>query len=196
MFRSIFLLIAFLFLNTSYGQDVKTHSLFFAGELNLGNFRGVDFSANYAYKEKYSFSLRTSVNFRKSHSTPDNYSSGLFTGILTLGLDSPKDILGIHYFTFGRLFKQNIKGTKRFNIQIGLSYTTVEYPYDFNFVGGLFVRNYTWNYNRMGTIGLLINPKIEYPRYNYIGFTISPFIHINRYEVFFGFGFGSMILYG
>ena len=144
------------------------------------------------YKEKYSFKIGYLGNIRKPKSQPENYSSGL-TGLLSFGLAKPYDRFKSFQIAFGKINNLNKNRFIRVNLSLGLGYTTIKEPENWEFNGALVTDNYTWNYNRHKTVSIIINPKIEFPYTRFYGFTISPMLQINKDRTYFGIELGQMI---
>lgn len=187
------ILVFFIGINIANAQFAKNNAIYSTGEFNLGNYIGIDIAVNYVYKEKYSFKIGYSGNIRKPKSQPENYSPGL-EGILFFGLVNPYDQLENYHIGFGKIYKLNKSGTIRANILLGLGYTTIREPENWQRVNnGFLTKNYTWNYRKYNTISLIINPKIEFPFSRFYGLTLSPMLQLNKDRVYFGIGIGSMI---
>ena len=174
-------------------QFDENNAIYSTGELNLGNYIGFDINLNYVYKEKYSFKLGYTGNIRQPKSQPEDYTSGL-TGILLFGLANPYDQLENYQIGVGKIYKINQSGTIRLNASIGLGYTVIREPENWERIdNGFLAENYTWNYNKYNTVSLIINPKIEFPFSRFYGLTISPLLQINKDRTYIGIGIGQMI---
>ena len=167
--------------------------MYTSGELNFGNYIGIDLNLNYVYKEKYSFKIGYTGNIRKPKSQPDDYSSGLI-GILLFGAANPYDQLENYQIGVGKIYKLNPSGTIRVNISLGLGYTIINEPENWiKITNGFLAENYIWNYNKYQTFSLLLYPKIEFPLSRFYGLTLSPLLQINKDRTYIGMGIGHMI---
>jgi hypothetical protein len=188
--------IIFVFLisiTTVNAQFKENSTLYTSGELNFGNYIGIDLNLNYVYKEKYSFKIGYTGNIRKPKSQPDDYSSGLI-GILLFGAANPYDQLENYQIGVGKIYKLNPSGTIRVNISLGLGYTIINEPENWiKITNGFLAENYIWNYNKYQTFSLLLNPKIEFPLSRFYGLTLSPLLQINKDRTYIGMGIGHMI---
>jgi hypothetical protein len=186
----------FLFINSIYttnAQFDENNALYLSSELNFGNYMGFDIGLNYVYKDKYSFKFGYSGNIQEPESQPDDYTSGL-VGIFTYGLANPYDQLENYHITFGLVYNLNKKKTIRANIAIGLGYTIIREPENWQKIEDSFLtENYTWDYHKYNTVSLIINPKIEFPFTRIYGLTFSPMLQINKDRTYFGIGIGQMI---
>ena len=187
-------LLLFLFsIITANAQFDENNAIYSSGELNLGNYIGVDINLNYVYKEQYSFKIGYTGNIRTPKSKPENYTSGL-SGLLLFGLTNPYDQFENYQIGFGKIYNLNITGTIRANLSLGLGYTTIREPENWQMIDNAFLsENYTWNYRKHNTVSLIINPKIEFPFTRFYGLTISPMLQINKDRTYFGIGIGQMI---
>jgi hypothetical protein len=193
MKRIITILIFSISFNIANAQFDENNAIYSTGELNLGNYIGVDINLNYVYKEEYSFKVGYSGNIRKPKSQPEDYTTGL-TGILLLGSANPYDQLENYQIGIGKIYKINQSGTIRLNASIGLGYTIVREPENWERINnGFLAENYTWDYNKYNTVSLIINPKIEFPFSRFYGLTVSPMVQINKDRTYFGIGIGQMI---
>ena len=192
--KHLLTLLIFLFVIHKSSAQFDKHSTYYvSGELSLGNYTGIDISLNSVNKEQYSFKLGYSGNFRKPESQPENYSSGL-TGLFSFGLANPYDQVQNIYLAIGKIYNLNKKGTIRANLSIGLGYTTIREPENWEMIDDAFLtENYTWNYYNYHTVSVILNPKIEFPFTRIYGLTISPMVQLNKDKTFYGIGIGQMI---
>lgn len=187
-------LVFLLFVNATINAQFKeNNALYTSGELNLGNYIGVDINLNYIYKENYSFKIGYTGNIRKPKSQPEDYSSGL-TGVLLFGSANPYDQLENYQIGVGKIYKLNPSGTIRANLSLGIGCTIISEPENWVRINnGFLAENYTWNYKKYSTISVIINPKIEFPFSRLYGLTISPLIQLNKDRTYIGIGIGQMI---
>jgi hypothetical protein len=192
MSRIFLFLFFFCCISSVQAQSESEHALYFGNDLNLGNYLGIDLNVNYTYLEKYSLKLGYSGNIKKAETLPYDYSSGFFKAML-MGLGSPVDQLGNLQLAAGRIYKLNKKGTIRANLSLGLGYTTIKEPGNWQRTGShLLKENYTWEYEKYHTMSLIINPKIEFPLTRFYGFSISPMVQISKDRVYLGIGIGHI----
>lgn len=193
MKQLITLLLVLVFSNISNAQFDKNNAIYTTSELNLGNYIGFDINLNYVYQENYSFKIGYTGNIRKPKSQPDNYSAG-FSGLLSIGSANPYDLFENYQIGIGKIYKLNKRGTIRANLSLGIGYTITKTPENWELINNAFLtENYTWNYKKENAIGLIINPKIEFPFTRFYGLTVSPMLQINKNSTYFGIGVGHMI---
>lgn len=165
-------------------------------DLNMGNYFGVDYALNYVYKNKYSLIVGFTGNVREPKSQPDNYSGGL-NEIFSITIKNPYDHFLNYKIDFGRIYKLNKRGTIRANISVGVGYTIIKEPGNWQFVdseaGINLAENYTYTYREYNTLSLIINPKIEFPITKYFGLSGSPMIQLNKDRTYYGIGLGIML---
>lgn len=191
--KRILIVIFLMNVMSANAQFNKNKAFYSTGELNLGNYIGIDINLNYVYDNKYSLKVGYTGNIRKPKSQPENYASGL-TGFLSFGSANPYDQFENYQIGFGKIYNINKSGTIRTNVSFGLGFTTIREPENWQIINDAFLtENYTWNYNKYHTISLIINPKIEFAFTNFYGFTISPMLQINKDRTYFGIGIGHMI---
>ncbi len=159
----------------------------------LGNYIGGDGHINYLYKEKYAFKIGGSAFIRGAASKPNDFSSG-FLGIFTFGTSGPTDIMVNIQACVGRVYKLNSRGTVRANLLVGIGYTLISEPTNYQVVNEPGIGpNYTWDYGDYTTLSLIINPKIEFPFTQIWGLSFSPLLQINKDRFFVGVGIGQIL---
>lgn len=174
-------------------QFAENNAIYSTVELNLGNYVGADLSLNYVYKETYSLKIGYTGNIRKPISQPSDFSSGFF-GALFMGLINPYDQMENYQMAAGKIYKLNASGTIRVNLSLGIGYTIIREPENWEKTGGGFLgNNYSWDYDQYNTVSLIINPKVEFPFSRVYGLTISPMLQINKDRTYLGIGFGQML---
>jgi hypothetical protein len=193
MKRIVTILVFAISINSVNAQFSENNAIYTSGELNLGNYIGLDANLNYVYKEEYAFKFGYTINVRKAKSRPEDYSPGL-ARLLLLGLTNPYDQLQSYHIGVGKIYKLNYSGTIRLNASVGLGYMVIREPVNWERAdNGFLAENYRWEYSKYGTVGLIINPKIELPFTWIYGLTISPMVQINKDRIYYGIGFGNMI---
>ncbi len=192
MNRILSLLLLLAAINSVNAQTELKHAYYFGSDLSLGNYLGLDLDVNYIYSEKYSLRIGYSGHIRKSRSLPADYSSGLVNSMF-FGLAQPLDQLENIYLTAGKIYKLNEKGTIRINLSVGLGYTTIREPGNWQRSENYFlVENYTWDYEKYHTVSLIISPKIEFPFTRFFGLSLSPMLQINKDRTYVGIGIGDI----
>lgn len=191
----ILLLIIFASVNIANAQFAKNNALYATGELNMGNYYGTDLNLNYVLNEKYSFKLGYTGNLRKPKTLPEDFSTGV-TGILVWGLNHPMDNFENYGASVGRIYKLNQSGTIRVNLSLGIGYSVITEPENWEKIDNNLVhlqKNYSYDNVEHKAVSLIVNPKIEFPITRFFGFTISPMLQINKERTYFGVGIGTMI---
>jgi len=179
--------------NQVNAQFSDNNAIYQTSEITIGNYIGFVLNANYVFKEKYSFKIGYSGLIRSPKSAPENYTSGLI-GILTFGLTNPYDQMENFQILVGKIYHLNEKGTIRANLSIGLGFTVIKEPTNWQALGGNFLtQNYSYEYHKYNTVSLIINPKIEFPFTRFYGLSISPMIQVNKDRTYIGIGIGQMI---
>jgi len=189
---SLILIFSFSFneVNAQFSED---NAIYQTSEITIGNYLGLGVHANYVWKEKYSFKIGYSGFIRRPKSAPENYSPG-FVGILTFGLANPYDQMQTFQILAGKIYPFNKKGTIRANISLGLGFTIIKEPTNWQpLEGNILYHNYSYEYHKYNTVSLIINPKIEFPFTRFYGLSISPMIQINKDRTYIGIGIGQMI---
>lgn len=174
-------------------QFAENNAIYQSIGITVGNYVGLNLHANYVLKESYSFKLGYSGAIREPESKPEYYSSGL-VGALSFGLAMPFDQLHNFQIMAGKVYRLNKKGTIRANLSLGLAFTSVKEPTNWEFRSNNFiVENYTFDYHSYNTFSLIINPKIEFPFTWIYGLELSPMVQLNKDRTYYGIGIGHMI---
>jgi len=148
---------------------------------------------NYITDHNYSLKIGYTGNIKKPKSQPKSYSSGV-TGLFALGFNNPYDQIENYQIGIGKIYNLNPSGTIRANVSLGLGYTIVTTPQNWQENNDhFFTENYTWDYNKQNTVSLVINPKIEFPLTRFYGLTLSTMVILNKHSSYFGIGIGQMI---
>ncbi|MCH2192812.1 hypothetical protein [Kordia sp.] len=179
--------------HTAHAQFSENHAIYGTMGLDVGNYFGANFGLNYTYQEKYSFRLEYNVRARSADSEPDDFNIGLGRA-LSFGLANPYDNIKTFQVTAGRIYKMNPKGTIRMNLSVGVGFSTISLPENWQSVEGtfLFSDNYTWDTYNYNTISFVISPKIEFPFTRHYGLSLSPVFQINKDRTYIGIGFEHM----
>lgn len=192
MKKLILILLVTISYNHANAQFSENHAIYGSGEINFGNYFGIDLNVNYVYQEKYSLQLGITGNLRAGKSRPEDYRSGLAQAMF-LGLANPYDQLDTYKISVGKIYKLNEKGSIRANLLFGIGITSIREPYNWQRRdGGWLGENYSWDYHRYNTVSLIINPKIEFPFTKFYGLTLSPMLQINKDRTYVGIGIGHM----
>lgn len=195
-FSKLFLLTSLLIIglnNNSSAQEVEEHLVYASNELNLGNYIGYSADLNYIYNEKYSAKIGLIANIRRSPNEPSNYNPGI-AKILTFGLADAREVVASANLLVGRIYNLNSKKSLRVNASVGLGYTSIEVPVNFQKIDQNFlIGNYTYDIEKKNTVSFIINPKLEIPLGQIFGFTVSPTAVFNSESTYYGIGIGYMI---
>ena len=193
MKQALLILVFGISFNQVNAQFADKHAIYAAEEFDIGNYLGGDLNLNYVFAESYSIKVGYSGHIRKPKSQPEKYTSGLI-GNLLLNLADPYDQIENYQLLVGKIYSLNKKNTIRANVSLGLGYTTIREPGNWQPVNeGFLTENYTYEYSKSNTVSLIINPKIEFPFTRFYGLTISPMLQINKDRTYFGVGIGQMI---
>ena len=173
-------------------QFSEHHAIYTTTELSIGNYLGIDLNLNYIYEERYSFKIGYAGQLRKPRTQPTDFSSGL-SGVFLFGLLNPYDKMDTYQLGVGKIYMLNPAKTIRLNLSVGLGYTIIREPENWQSAASDGVgSNYTWDLDKVKTLSLIINPKIEFPLLNVVGFTVSPVLQVNKQRVYVGIGLGDM----
>jgi hypothetical protein len=191
--KSILLLCSVLFLSTGLrAQFLDNNFIYVNAGLSGGNYIGATLSLSHIYKEKLIFQLGYSDFLRNARSQPDDYEGGVIDALLW-GTLSPTDQLRSYEFMMGKVKVLNQKGTTRLNLKAGLSYTQVIEPINFKRVDMSFLGpNYSFEYGLRNSVGILVNPELEFPFSRFFGLSVSPFLSLGNQHTNVGIGFKTM----
>ncbi len=175
------LLLGFLSLNA---QTKKSDAFYFSLEASplLGNFIGVDLSANYQLKQSVSFSL------------------GLYSSSsIYKHLDDKYRNYG-YYFKLGKVFLSK-DGNLRFNLAAGVGYNQMHYPIESRkwteTIPFLFwdvtLHHTDITYADLNKVTFIFNPKVELKVSNGFGVSFSALYMTNDVQPVLGAGFGIIL---
>lgn len=189
--KYLFFIILLLFGLKNQAQE--KHSYYITPQFDIGNFIGGSFHLNYVYQEKYSFKTGISGVVRTAKSQPKDFTAGPFTQIFSFGFTSPYDNISSYQLQVGRIFKLKENGKIRLNTSVGVAYTTIKKPsnWEYNYEKTIGA-NYTYQYTKSHIPSLVINPEIEFPISRLLGLSISPTLILNKEDTYVGVGFGSL----
>lgn len=192
------LLFVFVSVHIANAQFAENHAIYLSGETGGGNYFNTDLNLNYVFKENYSLQVGLTGNLRKPISQPDDYFGGLLKTVFFFGLADPKDMLETYHISAGKIVNLNKSKTIRANLLLGVGYTTIKEPENWQKVEGSIIEgmvrdNYTWDWEKRHGVSLIINPKIEFPLTQYWGLTVSPMVQVNKDRTYFGIGVGSAL---
>ena len=124
------------------------------------------------------FSLYYGASTHRASTTPSDYTKGILDG-------DPQQTLGSVIFCFGKIFNTNSPYV-RYVLRGGLSGGTVATPTNFQPNSGWFSSNYTYSYKNELTMGLVLNPAIEFPLTRHFGLAAGGYANINPVMPVFG----------
>lgn len=186
-------LLLIISIHTTHAQFGENHAIYTTLGLDVGNYFGASFGLNYVYQENYSLRLEHTVRARSSATKPEDFRVGLFRAF-SFGLANPYDRIENYQIMAGKIYKLNTKGTIRLNMSIGIGYTRISEPENWQMIDSfLFSDNYTWDTYGYKTLSFIISPKIEFPFARHYGLTLSPMVQINKGRTYVGIGIEHMI---
>lgn len=192
MKKILFILGMLFFVNVpSQAQFFKNKALYLTEELELGNYIGGNININFINNNDYSLKLGFSVNKKLAKNAPENFKS--------INLFGPYEKVDTYKILVGKIFRFKKAGKTRFHLSAGVNYTDLleftnwrKETTDSNdaFKDGFVYRHDSY---RHGTVGFVINPKIEFPFLKFFGLTITSNLNINKNRTLLGVGFGIML---
>ncbi len=193
VFKTLTLLLAVCFTSLHLNAQQARNKFYTSNEITVGNYKGFDINFNFINKRDQTFKIGYACVFRKSANTPENFNNGI-NGLISFGLANALQRIETFQVSAGKIFPGKHNDSYRLHLAIGLGYTTVSTPTDWqpNHTG-LLAPNYTYDFSKKRTISIIINPKIEFPVFSIYGFTLSPLLQISPKSFYAGIGFGSML---
>lgn len=192
MTRLLFILLLTNWLCPVHAQFWDNNFIYYGGDLNLGNYFGVNGHLDYIYQSKYSFRIGQTMSVRRARTQPEDYEKGLEHGLFRF--PNEFDHFESYYLSAGRVIILDESKTLRANLSIGAGYTTIKEPHSWEKVidPELLYSNYTFQTKKYSTISLILNPDIEFAFTRYFGVILSPIVEINKDRTHFGIGIGIM----
>ena len=199
---AFFLVFGFLGLLSGHGQSQKPHAIYGSGQLAVGNYYGLDLSANYVRAERHVFQLTVGAYQRRAQSIPSNYVGR--GGLLMPGWwpDGPFDAMEHVQFTYGSMYALNESGKMRTILSGGLALTRITEPGNWRdytgpsggFGGQIFDRpNFDFDYLSKNRVSVVFNPRIEFAFSRFYGLSLSSLLLVNRDRVQFNVGVAHLI---
>lgn len=173
-------------------QFLKNKALYLTQELEIGNHLGGGINATYIHTNNYSLSVGFSKYLKGAENIPADYSYLGYEG----GLFGPLEGINNYQILAGKIFKFKKSGKTRLNLLAGFSYVDLtelvnwERRHQHSNDGKY---SYDYEHHRHGTIGFVINPKIEFPFTKVFGLSVSPKLNISKSRTLFGVGLGIML---
>jgi hypothetical protein len=189
--KALFILLLASGFGSASAQFSENNAIYAGNEFNAGSYFGMDLSLNYAWQEKYCVKLGYNTNTRIAKTIPSDYNPGL-VGILTFGMNTPRDNFRSVYLAFGYIAGLNRAGTARVNLAFGLGYVMTRVPVNWQKTDGFMSENYTWDYEKAHSVSFVINPKFEFPFSRYWGLSISPMLQFYDGGTYFVVGIGHI----
>ena len=164
-------------------------------DLHLGTHFGGGFGMNIFLDEKNAFQVGYYTLAKRPKEMPSNFHGGL-GGLLTFGLNSPKDKIRTGYFSYARGVYLNSQRTDRALFSVGLGFGTQENK--INFIKAntntFFGPNYTWKTEKVPSISLVLGCRLEFLITKPYGLSaVSPTIIFNPDNTYVGLSFGQML---
>ncbi len=152
--------------------------------LSLGTHASAYADLNMVFQKDNIISLYYLNCGRNSPTVPKDYGTDFF------GLQ-PLQIVSMYGITYGKVFYTN-SPLLRYVLKGGISAGTVSTPVNFVKVygGGWFGPDYSYTNDKQFTVGILLNPEIEFPLGRYFGFTFGAFADINPISTVAGINLG------
>ncbi|MEM6298717.1 MAG: hypothetical protein AAF740_08535 [Bacteroidota bacterium] len=178
-----------------YQKDVSTQEketfFYLSVDGMAGNFRGAYGHLNFVIKESIILKMGYGASYRLSPDTPVDFQPPRVT---ILGLNRPFETLESYQMLIGKVYPQDEYSKSRFGFALGLAYTSIRQPTDFQQTnGGNFSSNYDWNNESSGAISLLFQPKMEWTFSRAFGLSAGGYLEINSKVVAVGISVGYML---
>jgi hypothetical protein len=200
---SAFILVfGFLGLLSGHAQSQKPHAIYGSGQFAVGNYYGLDLSANYVRGERHVFQLTVGAYQRRAQSIPSDYVGRGGFLMPDWWPDGPFDAMENVQLTYGKMYALNESGKVRAILSGGLALTRITEPGNWRdyegpsggFGGQFLTRpNFDFDYLSKNRLSLVFNPRIEFAFTRFYGFTLSPLIVVNSERTLFNVGIGHVI---
>lgn len=176
----------------SYSQFSGKNLLYGDVGLFWGNHTGFELGINYIRNEKYSVQISYYHHIIEAQEMPEdfrtsslfNFSPVIFPEVNVPDINHSFNILG------GYVHNLNPKRTMRLNLQAGIAFLHMQYATNFQKKGSplLFGDNYRYDFKYRNTIGVIINPRIDFPFFKGYGLSISPLVEFGGRKTTYGIG--------
>ncbi|MEZ4685218.1 MAG: hypothetical protein R3B47_03895 [Bacteroidia bacterium] len=197
MKKQFMLMVLLVILGLAKAQDstLERSEFYFNMDLHLGTHIGGGLGANIFMDEKNAFQIGYFTLAKKSRAMPSDFHGGL-SGLLTLGLNHPKDKIRTGYFSYARGVYLNPQKTNRALLSVGLGFGTQENKVNFRrtsqnaFLGP----NYTWTTEKVPSVSLVLGCRFEFLLTKPYGLSaFSPTLILSPGKSYIGLSFGQML---
>ncbi len=193
LYRAALAFILVFIHSNCFAQFFQQNCVYITAGMNAGSYLGSAFHLNYINKNKTSFQLEHSLNFKKNKNIPEDYKSGL--GPFVIFTTGPNDVITNYRVGIGKVLYEDTAENLRLNLQVNIGYSTLAMPTNWRKKEKSFFleSNYDYDIHTRGTVSIIIKPSMESTLNRFIGLGISPFIDINKYRTIYGANLHSML---
>ncbi|MGB3343863.1 MAG: hypothetical protein WBA61_08125 [Aequorivita sp.] len=189
----ILFLIIFLGAFTNAYPQFSEKNLFY-GDVGLfwGNYNGFELGVNYIRNEKYSFQVSYYYHIIEAQEIPEDFHTSslinlgptIFPEVSVPDINHSFNILG------GYVYNLNPDRTIRLNLQAGIAFLYSKYATNFQKRSSpvFFGDNYEYDFQHRSTVGVIINPRIDFPFFKGYGLSISPLVEFGGRKTVYGIG--------
>lgn len=163
--------------------------IYFSQFAHFGNQLSGGYSLSYQHEGNiYRLGLLMMLDYPETR--PLDFNSGAL-GTLLFGLEDPWDRSENIYLSFGHVLPLTKDGKVRFVANGGLAYSIMYKVYEWEKVENpVYGPNYRWKNKRYVTLGVLLNPRLEWHFSRFFGLAFTPIVFFNKDSYFAGAGIG------
>lgn len=164
----------------------KTHFFYSSGDYVVGKKTAGNLGLNYVYNRKYSVNVGYSATGKTQVSLPAGILKSAKQITPASGAKPFENSENLHLM-IGRIFHLSDRKPIRILLQAGPGISTIREPV-FNVSG----EEYDFDIEATKKLCFVLNPKIEVPLANSVGFSAGPLVVVNNQGQYFGAGIGLM----
>lgn len=161
---------------------------------SLGKYPGGKYSLEFINSNNISYTFGVYEQGRKYDNLPDDYEppNGIFS-VFLFGMDFPLEERTTVYLGLGKII-QTDEGETRFNLSAGLGCNLLSYPTNFiKITPSITSENYSYTYKKDYSIGLILNPTVDFAFCRYFGISTGFISVISPNGSSFGFELSYML---
>lgn len=196
IYKTVAFLVFLMFLSHhSLGQINPDYLIYSSFKGNLGNYYGGGITLDLINKSDFSFGIGYYEHDKKPKDLPTDYKKGILS-LLSIGEDIAKEKMQSVSFTLGRVFFSKSNSGIRYNLKAGMIYSVLKTPTNWlklNEGSLLSMENYSYNYEKQYSFGILINPTIDFPLLKFLGFSVGPYSFLNSKSISYGIELTTLI---
>lgn len=170
----------------------QKHYLYTTGDYVVGKNNAADLSLNYVYNKSISLKVGYSASSPEQSRLPTDYLKST-SNLAPTDINGPFENMESYHLLVGKVFNIGSAEKVRVVLQAGPGLSTQRTPVFWKRADATaFETNYDYTIHKKQMLGLVVNPKVEFPFSNMFGFSIGPMFIMNKETKYLGAAVGFM----